>query len=89
MARKNQQQAEMPNVSRTSSGLRDALFDELDDLRNGRTNPTKANAVSKIASSIISTVEMELEVHRIMSKADASAVPAASLPSFALGAKHD
>lgn len=34
---------------RTSAGLRDALFDELDSLRNGTTNPAKANAVAKLA----------------------------------------
>lgn len=57
-----------PEVSRTSAGLRDALFDELDDLRGGRTNATKANATAKLAGSIISTVEMELEVHKTMSR---------------------
>lgn len=77
---------ERETVVRSSAGLRDALFDELDDLRSGKTNPTKANAVSKLAGSIIQTVEMELEVHRIMSKVDAKQPPA-ELPSFQLGGR--
>ena len=32
-------------VSRTSAGLRDAIFDELDAIRSGESNPTRANAI--------------------------------------------
>lgn len=49
---------------RTSAGLRDAIFDELDALRNGTTNPTKANAVAKLATTVVETVRMEIEVAR-------------------------
>lgn len=49
---------------RTSAGLRDAIFDELDALRQGTTNPTKANAVAKLATTIVETVRMEIEVAR-------------------------
>jgi hypothetical protein len=55
-------------VIRTSAGLRDALFDELDALRRGDTNPAKANAVAKIADQVISTVKMELDVQRHLAK---------------------
>ena len=53
-----------PNVARTSAGLRDAIFDELDAIRNGNSNPTRANAVAKLASSIVETVRMEIEVSK-------------------------
>ena len=53
---------------RTSAGLRDALFDELDNLRNGTTNPAKANAVAKLADQVISTVKMELDVQKHITK---------------------
>ncbi len=56
--------AAMPPVSRTSAGLRDAIFDELDALRNGDSNPTRANAVAKLSSSVVDTIRMELEVQR-------------------------
>ena len=53
---------------RTSAGLRDALFDELDNLRNGSTNPAKANAVAKLADQVIATVKMELDVQKHAAK---------------------
>ena len=52
------------SVQRTSAGLRDAIFDELDAIRNGTSNPTRANAVAKLASGIVETVRMEVEVQR-------------------------
>lgn len=53
---------------RTSAGLRDALFDELDALRNGSSNPAKANAVAKLSDQVISTVKMELDVQKHIAK---------------------
>lgn len=53
---------EIDKVERTSAGLRDALFDELDELRNGRSDPGRANAVAKLATSVIATVTMEMDV---------------------------
>lgn len=57
-----------PPVVRTSAGLRDALFDELDGLRGGTSNPTKASAVAKLADQVIQTVRMELDVQRHLLK---------------------
>lgn len=51
-------------VLRTSAGLRDAIFDEIDAIRNGSSNPTRANAVAKLAAGVVETVRMELEVQR-------------------------
>lgn len=51
-------------VSRSSAGLRDAIFDEIDAIRNGTGNPTRANAVAKLAGCIVETVRMEVEVQR-------------------------
>ncbi len=65
---------------RTSAGLRDALFDELDGLRAGTTNPAKANAVAKLAGQVIDTVKMELDVQKHMAKLPKD-TPAASLPA--------
>lgn len=57
-----------PPVARTSAGLRDALFDELDGLRAGSSNPTKASAVAKLAGTVIETVRMELDVQKHLLK---------------------
>jgi hypothetical protein len=55
-------------VERTSDGLRDALFDEIENIRNEETTPQRANALSKLAAQIISTVNMEIEFHKHVQK---------------------
>lgn len=54
----------MAPIARTSSGLRDALFDEMDALRNGQSNPNRAIAVAKIACQVINSVKMEIEYQK-------------------------
>ncbi len=51
-------------IVRNSAGLRDAIFDEIDAIRLGKSNPTRANAVAKLATGIVETVRMEIEVQR-------------------------
>lgn len=46
-------------VERTSLGLRNALFDELDDLRAGASTPARANAVANVCMSILEIAEAE------------------------------
>lgn len=55
-------------VVRTSAGLRNALFDELDGLRAGTTNPARANAVAKLADQVMATVQMEMDVQKHLTK---------------------
>lgn len=73
-------------IARSSAGLRDAMFDELDALRNGESNPTRANAVAKLAGSIVETVRMELDAQKHLRGAasDANAHSALGTP-LALG----
>jgi hypothetical protein len=52
-------------VVRTSAGLRDALFDALDSLRNGEIEPQEAKATATVAQQIVNTVQLELEVHKM------------------------
>lgn len=70
-------------VARSSAGLRDAIFDEIDAIRDGTGNPTRANAVAKLAGTIVETVRMELEVQRFSASA-AARVPATPIPDGAL-----
>lgn len=58
-------------VARSSAGLRDAIFDEIDSIRDGTGNPARANAVAKLAAGIVETVRMELEVQRFAASAAA------------------
>lgn len=77
-----QSQGTQPAVQRTSAGLRDAIFDELDAIRTGTSNPTRANAVAKLAGSIVETVRMEIEVQKFARSTPAgnSAVAAIETP---------
>ena len=51
-------------IIRNSAGLRDAIFDEIDGIRMGSSNPTRANAVAKLATVIVDSVRMDVEVQR-------------------------
>lgn len=53
-------------VSRTSEGLRDALFDEIDGLREGTSTPNKASAVAKLAVNIINSAFIEVEYQKLV-----------------------
>lgn len=46
---------------RTSSGLRDLLFDELESLSRGESEPMQAASVARLATAIIKTAEVELQ----------------------------
>lgn len=71
-------------VARTSAGLRDALFDELDGLRDGSVNATKANATAKIAGAIVDTVTMEMTAYKLMNKSGSASIQG-KVPTLALG----
>lgn len=58
------------NINRSSGGLRDALFDEIDALRRGESNAARARSVAMIANSILQSVSAEIEYHKYV--ADAS-----------------
>ena len=59
-------------VQRTSLGLRNALFDEIDAIRAGTSNPTKANAIAKLATTVVDTVRMEIDVRKMVEKSPAA-----------------
>lgn len=48
-------------TERSSAGLCDALFEEFDLLRNGKSDPHRAAAVAKLAVQIINTKKLEIE----------------------------
>jgi hypothetical protein len=52
------------NLTRSSQGLRDILFDEIEELRNGDGDPTKSMAVANLAKQIINVAKVELDFHR-------------------------
>ncbi len=54
-------------VGRSSQGLRDMLFDELDRLRAGEVSPQRVNVLAKTVAQILSTVRLELDIMRTKS----------------------
>lgn len=46
---------------RTTMGLRDAMFDELDALRSGESTPKRAAAAARLAGAIVNSVKIEID----------------------------
>jgi hypothetical protein len=61
------------NIARTSAGLREVLFKELEDIRAGRSDLHRARAVASLASQIIASVRMEIEFAGKMQRNDSEA----------------
>jgi hypothetical protein len=54
----------MAKHKRNTQGLRDILFDEIDQMRSGDGDPSRAMAVANLAKQIINTAKIELDFHR-------------------------
>jgi hypothetical protein len=52
------------SIKRTSTGLKEALFEELDSLRNGESNPAKSNAIAKLATQVVNICRIEIDVQK-------------------------
>lgn len=55
------------NMKRTSAGLRNVLFDEIDELRKGSSNPARARSLAMLANTALKSVEVEIEYHKYVS----------------------
>ena len=58
---------EKKTIDRTSAGLRDALFDAIEKVRDGDMLAEDAKAVAHLADKICKTVELEIEVAKLRS----------------------
>ena len=58
---------EMSPMARTSAGLRNVLFDEVDALRNGTSNPARARSIAMLTNTALKSVEVEIEFHKYVS----------------------
>lgn len=65
----------MKKQKRTTHGLRDILFDELEELRSGDGDPTKATAVANLARQIIGVANLEMRFHEMRLKMEEKAIP--------------
>ncbi len=56
----------LPAIPKTAEGLRDALFDEINALRNGTSSPQKARALSLLASHVIDSLRVQIQHGRLL-----------------------
>jgi hypothetical protein len=65
-------------VTRSTAGIREMLFNEVERLRASISTPAEANAIARLAKEITATVKLELEAKKLsMKMADAeTALPA-------------
>lgn len=54
----------MNKLVRSTVGLREALFEEWEALREGKSNPTRARSVSALANTILQSVQVEIDYHK-------------------------
>lgn len=71
-------------AQRTTAGLRDLLFDEIDAMRGKDGDPTRAMAVANLSKQIINTAKVELDFHRTISALAEKGAPV-SLGTLVLG----
>ncbi len=51
-------------ITRSTSGLRTALFEEMEALRSGKSSAQQARSVAMMANSILQSVQVEIEYHK-------------------------
>lgn len=64
--KRNTGNGRIANMKRDANGLRDFLFDALDDLKDGRLASEDAMATAKIAEVIIKSVEIEIKHRKLL-----------------------
>ena len=52
-------------ITRTSAGLREALFDAMENLRDGNIDAQDAKALASLSQQICNTVSLEIEVAKL------------------------
>lgn len=54
-------------LARNTVGMRDALFEEWEALRDGSSNPARARSIAMMANTILQSVSVEIEYHKYVS----------------------
>lgn len=75
----------LPPAARTTRGLRDLLFDEIDELRTGHGDPDKSMAVANLAKQIVNTAKVEIDFQRVLQDHAASGNPLPAIGTLELG----
>ncbi len=67
----------MKKITRNTTGLKEALFEELDSLRKGDSTPQKARAVSSLIGGVIATTRIEMDYARFVASESTNGKPKA------------
>lgn len=51
-------------ITRSTTGLRTALFEEMEALRSGTSSAQRARSIAMMANSILQSVQVEIEYHK-------------------------
>ncbi len=62
----------MEATEKSTKGLQNVLFEELDLLRDGKSTPQNAKAKSTLVNTIVSTKKLEIDMARFVSDARAT-----------------
>ena len=54
-------------TERSTKGLRETLFMELDDLRAGESTPPRSKAVTSLSGQILNTIAMQIAMAKFVS----------------------
>ena len=74
--------ANTPEITRTSLGMRNALFEEWDSLRSGKSTPQRVSAVARMATAIDNSIKTEIEYQKhVMNivSSDGGSIPPSSV----------
>lgn len=69
----------LPPVPKTTEGLRDALFDEINALRAGTTTPQRSKAIAHMAARIIDSVRIQVQFQKLVASNGAKNVSLGSV----------
>jgi hypothetical protein len=53
-------------IPKTTEGLRDALFDEINALRQGKSNPQHARVLCQLANKVIDSIRVQIQYGRLL-----------------------
>lgn len=71
----------LPPIKRSTRGLTELMFSEMDLIRAGNSNSTRANAMGRMGTVIIETIRLEMEIERHAEKIKTPQNPNAEGPT--------
>jgi hypothetical protein len=71
-------------MERSTAGLREIMCEELDKLRSGEIEPSRAQATAKLAQQILVSVQLEITAARLIAANRGSSPETRQVPALRL-----